>query len=104
MSSLYFKLKNNPPAITVKDNAREVVIKTISVMCDNVSYLTFRKNADGDFRVSGSLPNGMGACLSNWQMEADKVDLEWTADEQDWNKVIDIINTGTSQVEIVRSR
>ena len=37
----YKELKDNPPAIEVNKNAREVIFKTISCMCDNVRYLTF---------------------------------------------------------------
>jgi len=101
MNQIYQGLKQSPPNIEVTKDAREVIFLTISAMCDNKSTLTFRKNKEGDFRVSGN-----GSCLSNWQMKGDdyKTDLEWAADDQDWNKVVGIINTGTALVKSARSR
>ncbi len=98
--SKYRTILNNPPKLGIKENAREVVITTISCMCDNVHLLTFRKNKDGDFRVTGGR-----FALSNWQMKGDyRTDLEWAADDQNWNEVHRIINSGTSVAESARSR
>jgi hypothetical protein len=47
---------------TVKENAREVIFYVVSCMCDNKYTLHFRKNDDGDFKMSG-----MGFALSNFQ-------------------------------------
>ena len=97
----YKTLTATPPKISVVAGAREVIFTTVSCMCDNIHQLTFRKNDEGDFRVSGN-----GSCLSNWQMKGEdyKTDLEWAADDQKWDNVIDIINTGTAVVSSVRSR
>jgi len=95
----YKTLRNNKPLLSVKKDSREVVFTTISAMCDNVGKLTLRKNEHGDFRLSGN-----GYSLSNWQMEYDKQEIEWEADEQNWSKVINMINTGTSVIEKVVSR
>jgi hypothetical protein len=46
--SQYKNLRLNPPKLTVKENAKEVIFKTISAMCDNVGYLRFKKNNDGE--------------------------------------------------------
>ena len=98
--SIYKNLLNRPPKIVIKENAREVHINTRSCMCDNTGRLTFRKNADGDFRV-----NGGQSALSNWQMEDDfQISMEWAADDGNWQEVIRIINTGTSVAESARSR
>ena len=48
--SKYQELLQNPPRLTVKKGAREVIIKTVSCMCDNVHYLKLKKNSEGDFR------------------------------------------------------
>jgi hypothetical protein len=48
--SQYKNLRLNPPKLTVKENAKEVIFKTISAMCDNVGYLRFKKNNDGEFK------------------------------------------------------
>lgn len=97
--SKYQELLQNPPRIKVKKDAREVIFKTVSCMCDNVHYLKFKKNTDGDFKMSGN-----GFALSNWQMNHPPHDIEWTADEGMWNQVVRMINTGTAKIESVKSR
>jgi hypothetical protein len=95
----YSQLLNNPPQLSIKGNAKEVIFTTISCMCDNVGYLRFKKNSEGDFKLDGN-----GFAVSNWQMKNEKHEIEWTADEENWNEVIKMINTGTSQIESVISR
>jgi len=97
--SKYQELLQNPPRIKVAPNAREVIFKTVSCMCDNVHYLKFKKNAEGDFKMSGN-----GNALSNWQMKHTPHDIEWVADEGKWGQVRRMINTGTSKIESVKSR
>lgn len=97
--SKYQELLQNPPRIKVTPNAREVIFKTVSCMCDNVHYLKFKKNSEGDFKMTGN-----GFSLSNWQMKYAPHDIEWTADEGKWNQVGRMINTGTSKIESVKSR
>jgi hypothetical protein len=95
----YSQLLNNPPQLSIKGNAKEVIFTTISCMCDNVGYLRFKKNSEGDFKLDGN-----GFAVSNWQMKNEKHEIEWTADEERWDEVIKMINTGTSQIESVMSR
>jgi hypothetical protein len=98
--SLYQELLQNPPAIKIKDNAKEVVFTTISCMCDNIHYLNFKKNEAGEFKVSGRK-----FALSNWQMKDDYLtDLGWAADDEDWDEVIRIINSGTELVQSAKCR
>ena len=97
--SMYRELSINPPTIRVKKDPREVILTTISCMCDNKGTLKFKKNSEGDFKMSGG-----GFALSNWQMKHDRYDIEWMADENDWDQVIRMINTGTAVVSAVRSR
>jgi hypothetical protein len=97
--SKYLELINNPPKLTIKEGAREVIFKTISCMCDNVYHITFKKNADGDFRMSGN-----GFSLSNWQFKHQVHEIEWEADENMWGGVIAMINSGTARIESVVSR
>jgi len=97
--SKYQELLRNKPELTIIEGAREVIFKTISCMCDNVGYLRFKKNLEGDFKL-----DGIGRTVSNWQMKVNTHELEWLADEGAWKKVIDLINTGTSQIESVKSR
>jgi hypothetical protein len=51
--SNYQQLKNNPPQLSIKGGAREVIFTTISCMCDNVGHLRFKKNEEGDFKLDG---------------------------------------------------
>jgi hypothetical protein len=97
--SKYQELRNNPPKLTIKGGAREVIFKTVSCMCDNVHHLRFKKNEEGDFKL-----DGMGFAVSNWQMNHPKHEIEWMADEEGWDEVISIINSGTKAIESVTSR
>ena len=97
--SKYQELRLNAPKLTIKEGAREVIFKTISCMCDNVHYLTFKKDENGDFKMSGN-----GFTLSNWQMKHPKHEIEWEADENEWGGVIAMINSGTKVIESVKSR
>ncbi len=97
--SKYRELRMNPPKLTIKEGAKEVIFKTISCMCDNVGYLRFKKNDNGEFIL-----DGMGFAVSNWQMKHPKHEIEWEADENEWGGVIAMINSGTSVIEEVKSR
>jgi hypothetical protein len=97
--SKYLELINNQPKLTIKEGAREVIFKTISCMCDNVGYLKFKKNEEGDFKM-----NGNGYSLSNWQFKHQVHEIEWEADENMWGGVIAMVNSGTSVIESVTSR
>jgi len=97
--SKFRELRLNAPKLTIKGGAREVIFKTVSCMCDNVGHLRFKKNDEGDFKL-----DGMGFAISNWQMKHEKHEIEWTADEEGWDEVIKMINSGTSVIESVKSR
>lgn len=97
--SKYKELRSNAPKLTIKEGAKEVIFKTISCMCDNVGYLRFKKNSDGEFKL-----DGMGYAVSNWQMKHPQHEIEWEADENMWGGVIAMINSGTSVIEEVKSR
>ena len=97
--SKYRELVMNPPKLTIKEGAREVIFKTVSCMCDNVHYITFKKDSNGDFKMSGN-----GFSLSNWQMKYTKWEIEWEADRNLWDEVITMINSGTEAIESVISR
>ena len=97
--SKFRELRLNAPKLTIKEGAREVIFKTISCMCNNVGHLRFTQNEKGYFKM-----DGMGSAISNWQMKNEKHEIEWTADEEGWNEVIKMINSGTSVIESVISR
>ncbi len=95
----YRELLNNPPKLEVKKNAREVVVNLISCMCDNRSKITLKKNDDGDFKL-----NSHRDSYRNFQMKFDKDDIEWEADDNNWNDVFRMINSGTSKIDNIKSR
>ena len=95
----YVDLLSNPPKLVVVENAREVVIELISCMCDNQYKWTLKKNQDGDFKISTH-----GYAFSNFQTKFDRDDIEWAADAGDWKKVFNMINSGTSLIESIKSR
>jgi hypothetical protein len=97
--SKYRELRLNQPKLTIKKEAREVIFKTVSCMCDNVGHLRFRKNDNGEFKL-----DGMGFAVSNWQMKHPKHEIEWEADANEWGGVIAMINSGTEAIESVISR
>ena len=95
----YRELKQNPPKLSVKDNARELIITTVSCMCDNIHYLNLKKNNDGDFKL-----NTVKFALENWQMSHPKHEIEWEADAGNWGKVFKMINSGVEVIAEVKSR
>ena len=100
--SKYQELLHNPPTFTElydSENLREVIFETISCMCDNKHFLKFKKNSDGDFKMTGN-----GHSTSNWQMKHAEHDIEWEADDNNWGAVVNMINTGTSKINIVKCR
>ena len=97
--SKYIELINNPPKLTIKKDAREVIFTTVSCMCDNIRYITFKKDSNGDFKMSGN-----EFALSYWQFKHPIHDIEWEADVGEWQGVIAMINSGTSKVSEVKSR
>ncbi len=97
--SKYRELRISPPKLEVVGNPKEVIITTISCMCDNKGTLRLKKNETGEFKISGC-----GFALSNWQMKHDRFDIEWAADEGNWKEVFKMIKTGTSAIQSLRSR
>ena len=97
--SKYLDLCNNPPELSICPNAREVIFTTICCICDNEHKIKFYKNKDDNFIMTG-----MMSSLSNWQFKIAIDDIEWSADDQNWDFVIKAINTSTSVIEKVKSR
>ncbi len=93
----YTQKRNNLKEI--KKNARELMIHVVASMCDNKYILSLKKNSDGEFKMSGR-----GYSLSNFGFEASVYEIEWTADEGDWSKVINIINSGYQRIDKIVSR
>lgn len=97
--SKYRDLIDFPPKLEVKENAREIIINCISAMCDNKEKISLKKNIEGDFKI-----NTHGQAFSNFQIKFDKDDIEWEADDNNWNRVFRMINSGTTKIENIKSR
>jgi hypothetical protein len=95
----YIQLRNNPPKLTVKKDAKELRIHIVSCMCDNKYVLTLKKNGNDEFKLSGG-----GFALSNFGFKFKPYEIEWAADEGNWVDVFNMINSGTSAIEKVVSR
>ena len=102
--SKFQTLRRSRPVLEVKDNAREVIFKTISSMCDNVHFFNFKKNSEGEFRLRCTGKSGIGHSFSNFGITLSDTDLEWLADEYDFESVVTQINSGYQVVESVKSR
>lgn len=97
--SRYGELLREPPVLTIKGKPREIKIDLVSCMCDNRYRWTIKKDKDGDYKIH----TGMWA-YSNFQSKHGRDDIEWVADEGDWNKVFEMINSGTSKIESIKYR
>lgn len=82
----------------VKD-AREIQIHTVAGMCDNKHVLTLKKGVDGDFKLHRN-----GQAYSNFGIKFEQYELEWAADEGNFVKVFEMINSGFQVVEKIKSR
>ena len=83
----------------VKQDAREVIFHTVASMCDNKHMFRFKKNTEGDFKLTCN-----GFAFSNFGIKDNKYELEWAADEGNFFDVVQMINSGYQLVEKVVSR
>ena len=97
--SKYQELLVNPPKLKIEGKPKEIKIDLVSCMCDNRYRWTIKKNEDGDYKI-----NTHGFAYSNWQIRARRDDIEWIADEGNWDKVFLLINSGTSKIESIKYR
>ena len=97
--SKYGELLRKPPVLEVYGKPREMKIDLVSAMCDNRYRWTIKENEDGDYKISTS-----PFAYSNFQTDHRKDDIEWTADEGEWDEVFEMINSGTSKIESIKYR
>lgn len=93
----FIDLLQNPPKFKIEGN--EVIMTLVSAMCDNQHTWKFKRNSEGNFKISTC-----GFAYRNFQTKFEKWEIEWEADEGNWNEVISMINSGTSRVGKVRCR
>ena len=97
--SRYGELLRKPPVLDVKGKPREMKIYLVSATCDNKYRWTIKENKDGDYKITTG-----NQAYSNFQTKHGKDDIEWIADEGNWDEVFDMINTGTSKIESIKYR
>ena len=97
--SKYQELLYNPPKLKMEGKPREIKIDLVSCMCDNEYRWTIKQNEDGEYKI-----NTHGFAYSNWQIKARKDDIEWVADDENWELVFNMINSGTSKIENIKYR
>ena len=97
--SKYRELISNPVKNIITGKPKQVLIDLISCMCDNKNQITFALNENGSYSCLTH-----GYAFSNYQMNCSKPDLLWEAEEGEWDNVLKMINTGTSQVSQIRVR
>lgn len=100
--SKYRELLQDPPTFPElydSESPREVIFETISSMCDNIGFIVLKKDSDGDFKMDGK-----GNSLENWQMKHPRHDIEWEADDNNWESVVNMINTGVCKINTVKHR
>jgi len=81
----------------IVENPKEVIFHTVAGMCDNKDMFRFKKDDDGEFKLSCGF-------YSNFGITDHEYELEWAADRGDFFNVIQMINSGYQVVEEVRSR
>lgn len=102
--SLYRNLIQNPPKLEIiKPNPTKILINMVSCMCDNKSQIVITK-VDKGYHTRSVLSSGMGYSMSNYQMGHSSEDLKWEVEEQNWNIVFKMINSGTAQIESIKVR
>jgi len=80
----YKKLRKNPPELKVEKNPKEVIVNTVD-RDGNKFRLLFNKKGGG-FGFSAD-----GWSIKNWDFGYKAKDIEWKADEGDWDSVFDMI-------------
>jgi hypothetical protein len=96
--NLYKKLIENPPKLEIPVNTTEMMIHTVSVMCDNKQLISMKKYVDG-----WSM-NTRGQAFTNFQTKCYQYEIEWAADANDWDKAFELLNSGTIVIEKIVCR
>jgi hypothetical protein len=98
MYDLYETLRKNPPKLHVPVNTTEIMIHAVSVMCDNRRLISMKKYSDG------WAMNTRGQAFTNFQTKCYQYEIEWAADNKDWDKAFALLNSGTILIEKIVCR
>ncbi len=93
------ELRLNPPTLKVEGKPREIKIDVVASMCDNKYRFTIKLNKSGDYKIFTH-----GFAWSNFGIKIRQDDLEWLADDGEWNKVFEAFNSGYQLIESVKYR
>tara|TARA_R110002020_G_C15989601_1_gene749244 strand:+ start:42 stop:335 length:294 start_codon:yes stop_codon:yes gene_type:complete len=93
------ELRLNPPTLKVEGKPREIKIDTVASMCDNKHRFTIKLNEEGDYKIYRH-----GYAWSCFGIKMRQDDVEWLADDGEWNKVFEAFNSGYQLIESVKYR
>ncbi len=105
--SRYKELRRNPMVFMQNGKKKDlhiVMLKMVSAMCDNVSYIKLTK--ENDEEVSASHYNDHCALsFSNLQAESNAEEMmKWAMMDNDIEKIVRLANSGTSAVGNIKIR
>jgi hypothetical protein len=101
----YSQLRRNPPKIQdIPKEVKEVIYTMVSCMCNNVSFVRFKKNDAGEFRLSHFNSRNISLAFSNLQSKTPVHDMTWMADDGEWSEVWERLDDSTSAVHSVKFR
>ncbi len=82
---------------------KQAIFTMVSCMCDNTDYVRLTMG-DGMVKIS-HYSDHCALSLSNLQMQSGaKDDIDWYATDGELDKVLRLLNSGTSKVESMRIR
>ena len=96
--SEYRNLINNPPKLEIPINTTTVMIHTVASMCDNKYLLKMYKT------TTGWVLDTLNQHYNNFQTKCYKYEIEWAADNNEWDKVFGFINSGVQVVSHIACR
>ena len=79
-------------------NTTEIMIHVVACMCDNKYLLKMFKT------TTGWQLNTLTQHFDNFQMKCYKYEIEWAADNKEWDKVFSFINSGVQVVSHIACR
>jgi hypothetical protein len=97
--SKFVELRRNPVKNNIIGTPKKVLISLVSCMCDNKNEMVLEGDSEGCYSL-----NTCGSAYSNFQLEHSRNDVIWEAESGNWDKVIKMLNSGTSAIESIRVR
>jgi len=85
--------------LKIDNNTNLIILKLVSCMLDNVSYLKIKKVPNDVEPKVYHYNNNVALAISNLQMREGAVDdIKWAFLNRDLQKIISVVNSGTSKI------